>query len=99
MTHMHEPAPHSHDRTVVEREYPAAGLLVAIAVLAALVIIGLAVLWSAPWDDGDANTVPVDPPVTDDSGGPNAPSQPDGGGSEGGGSNDGGSGGGEAPAQ
>jgi hypothetical protein len=50
------------------------------------VIIGLAILWAAPWDDDGTNTVPVDPPITDD-GGSNeqAPSQPDSGGEGGGG--------------
>ena len=103
MAHIHED-PVVHD-VVREREVVAgdpagisAGVLLAIAALLAIIVIGLAVLWTSPWDNGGGSTGPVDPGTSDNSGGSNAPSQPqDGGGT---GSQDGGgTGGGEAPAQ
>jgi hypothetical protein len=84
---------------VIERSEPSDGLFLAAAALVALVIIGLAILWTQPWDDGDGASVPVDPPIIDDSGGGtgDAPAQPNDGGGSGtdGGTDDGGG----APAQ
>jgi hypothetical protein len=96
MAHAHEP--HPHDTTVVEdRGY---GVFVALAAIIAIIVIGLAVLWSAPWDDDDSNDIVPNPDITDDSGDVPAPDvpapdvpAPDGGGGDGSGD------GGEQPAQ
>jgi hypothetical protein len=89
---------HSHDHSVdvVEhRDGFGSGAIVAVAALIVLAVIGLAVLFAAPWDDdnsggGTNNPVPgINNPV--DNGGDT------GGGDTGGGGTDN-SGGGEAPA-
>lgn len=95
MAHTHETP--GHDTTVVEdRGY---GMFVALAAIIAVIVIGLAVLWAAPWDDDGGNDIVPNPDITDDSGGdvpaPDVPGT-DGGG-EGGGESGGGSG--EQPAQ
>lgn len=97
MAHSHDPVV-QHDREVIDNRGTGAGMLIAIAALIAIVVIGLAVLWSAPWDD-DGDATPNVPDVTDNSGGgvpvPDVdPGQ--GGGAPGGDDN---SGGGDAPAQ
>ena len=55
MAHSHDP--HG-DVAVVDRGY-GAGLLAALAVLLVLAVVGIALLWSQPWDDdGGADTTP-----------------------------------------
>ncbi len=68
-----------------------AGLMLAIATLLVIAVIGLAVLWTRPWDgNGSTNNNNTNPGISDNSGGGN-------GGSTGGGAGDN-SGGGQ-PAQ
>lgn len=76
MAHMHDEPVIHHDREVIDRTGSGAGFLVGIAAIVAVVVIGLAVLWAAPWDENNTNTVPNVPDVTDNNGGA-APSIPD----------------------
>ncbi len=80
MAHSHAPDPVvHHDRQVIDRGGgTGAGMLIAVAALIAIVVIGLAVLWAAPWDDDGGNT-PNIPDVTDNSGGGVDVPVPDGG--------------------
>jgi hypothetical protein len=71
-----EPAVHR-DTTVIEDGHDAgtgfgAGMMVAALAILAAVIIGLALLFTQPWDDDSAGTNPNVPDTSD-----NAPSVPD----------------------
>lgn len=90
MAHTHEP----HGTTVVTDGHSGYGLFIAIAAILAVVVIGLAVLWAAPWDDDGGNDIVPSPDITDDSGGVDVPA-PDVPAPDGGGDNSGG----EQPAQ
>ena len=63
-----------------------AGIMLAIAALLLIVVIGLAVAWSRPWNNGTSNNNPSVPGISDNGGGGNG---------TGGGASDGGNGGGQ----
>jgi uncharacterized membrane protein YgcG len=99
MAHTHHD---THD-VIIDREGGpgvTAGLIAAIAVILLIAVIGLAVLFSRPWDSGSNNTPNV-PGIQDNSGGGGGGNNGgDTGGGSGGDSSGGGSGGGDAqPAQ
>jgi hypothetical protein len=80
MAHSH--TYHDHDDVVVDRSagFPA-GVLVALALLLVVLIVGLAVLFSAPWDDdgGARNPQPNVPGINDGGGNPGGGGQSEGG--------------------
>jgi hypothetical protein len=89
MAHTHGD-PHSYREVdVIDRgSGVSAGIMLAIAALLLIVVIGLAVAWSRPWNSGGTNNNnPNVPGISDNSGGGNGGS---------GGTNNGGGGGGQA---
>lgn len=91
MTHAH----HDPHTTVVERDGYNAGLLMGLAVVLLLAIVGLALLFTQPWDDdGGTNTSPAIEDVVPGDGGGGVPGENDG---SGGGSGGGDGSGGEQP--
>ena len=100
MAHTHHD---THD-VIIDREGGpgvTAGLIAAIAVIVLVAVIGLAVLFSRPWDNGSSNNTPNVPGISDNSGGGGGGNGGgDTGGSSGGDPSGAGSGGGDAqPAQ
>ena len=79
MAHTHEEVTHGHAPHEPVDAHGGYGVLVAIAAILAIIVLGIAVLWAAPWDDDPAtNDVVPGPDITDDSGG-GAPAPDDGG--------------------
>jgi uncharacterized membrane protein YgcG len=97
MAHTHHD---THD-VIIDREGGpgvTAGLIAAIAVIVLIAVIGLAVLFSRPWDSGNSNSTPSVPGISDNSGGGGGNSGGDTGNGSGGDSS-GGGGGDAQPAQ
>lgn len=72
MAHAHDDLHTHREIEVVDRGTGVgAGLMVAIAALLVVAIIGLAVVWSRPWDNGSSPNTNPNPGISDNSGGGN----------------------------